>query len=218
MACSWTTTRMRRTGPRARRIRFARFPTPASRRRCTGTRSLTVIPPTSRYSPYRSASRRVGNPHAGMDAEPGSLEKLLELANKDEAAGLGDAPWPPHFRKMEAEGPRVAPSRAKSVSEEGAASENAAHRDCELSRQISRAGGSGKMEEQTSPDSRLFLPRTTCWSTPCEAGLRPGPVSGSICVMCPKHCGRRRKLPTLMTIPRVNGGNGARKRRKKGKE
>jgi bifunctional non-homologous end joining protein LigD len=61
-----------------------------------------------------SALRKIGNPHAGMDAEPGSLAKLLELADKDEAAGLGDAPWPPHFRKVEAEGPRVAPSRAKS--------------------------------------------------------------------------------------------------------
>jgi bifunctional non-homologous end joining protein LigD len=58
---------------------------------------------------------KVGNPHTGMDAEPGSLEKLFELADKDEAAGLGDAPWPPHFRKMEAEGRRVAPSRAKST-------------------------------------------------------------------------------------------------------
>jgi bifunctional non-homologous end joining protein LigD len=55
----------------------------------------------------------IGDPHAGMDATPGSLEKLLELAAKDEAAGLGDAPWPPHFRKMEGEAPRVAPSRAK---------------------------------------------------------------------------------------------------------
>jgi hypothetical protein len=57
---------------------------------------------------------KIGDPHAGMDAEPGSLDKLLELADKDEAAGLGDAPWPPHFRKMESEGLRVAPSRAKS--------------------------------------------------------------------------------------------------------
>jgi bifunctional non-homologous end joining protein LigD len=56
----------------------------------------------------------VGDPHAGIDAEPGSLEGLLELAARDEAAGLGDAPWPPHFRKMEGEAPRVAPSRAKS--------------------------------------------------------------------------------------------------------
>jgi bifunctional non-homologous end joining protein LigD len=57
----------------------------------------------------------IGDPHADMDAAPGSLEKLLELAAKDEAEGLGDAPWPPHFRKMEGEAPRVAPSRAKST-------------------------------------------------------------------------------------------------------
>src|SRR5689334_5909952 len=56
---------------------------------------------------------QIGDPHAGMDAAPGSLEGLLELAARDEAAGLGDAPWPPHFRKMEGEAPRVAPSRAK---------------------------------------------------------------------------------------------------------
>ena len=56
----------------------------------------------------------IGNPHAGMDAAPGLLEELLELAAQDEAAGLGDAPWPPHFRKMAGEAPRVAPSRAKS--------------------------------------------------------------------------------------------------------
>ena len=56
----------------------------------------------------------LGDPHTGIDASPGSLEKLLELAAEDEAAGLGDAPWPPHFRKMEGEAPRVAPSRARS--------------------------------------------------------------------------------------------------------
>jgi len=57
---------------------------------------------------------KIGDPHAGMNAVPGSLEPLLELAARDEAEGLGDAPWPPHFAKMESEGPRVAPSRAKS--------------------------------------------------------------------------------------------------------
>src|ERR1700743_375065 len=55
----------------------------------------------------------MGDPHASMDDAPGSLEALLELAANDEAAGLGDAPWPPHFRKMEGEAPRVAPSRAR---------------------------------------------------------------------------------------------------------
>jgi bifunctional non-homologous end joining protein LigD len=57
----------------------------------------------------------VGDPHARMDAAAGSLEKLLQLADEDEAAGLGDAPWPPHFRKMEGEGKRVMPSRAKAT-------------------------------------------------------------------------------------------------------
>jgi DNA ligase D-like protein (predicted polymerase) len=55
----------------------------------------------------------VGNLHADMDASAGSLEPLLELAARDDAAGLGDAPWPPHYRKMEGEGRRVAPSRAR---------------------------------------------------------------------------------------------------------
>jgi DNA ligase D-like protein (predicted polymerase) len=57
----------------------------------------------------------LGNPHAKMDAARGSLKKLLEIAARDEASGLGDAPWPPHFRKMESEAARVAPSRAKSA-------------------------------------------------------------------------------------------------------
>jgi bifunctional non-homologous end joining protein LigD len=61
--------------------------------------------------PRRLAER--GDPHAGIDGAPGDLTALLELAARDEAAGLGDAPWPPHFRKMEGESPRVAPSRKK---------------------------------------------------------------------------------------------------------
>ena len=56
---------------------------------------------------------RLGDPHVRMDERPGSLESLLELAARDEASGLGDAPWPPHYGKMPGEGPRVAPSRAK---------------------------------------------------------------------------------------------------------
>jgi bifunctional non-homologous end joining protein LigD len=58
---------------------------------------------------------KIGDPHAEMNNAAGSLEKLLEFAEKDEAAGLADAPWPPHFRKMSGESSRVAPSRAKSA-------------------------------------------------------------------------------------------------------
>ncbi len=66
--------------------------------------------------PQRFAEK--GDPHAAMDAAAGSLQKLLELADQDEAAGLGDAPWPPHFRKTEGEGRRVAPSRSKSAAKQ----------------------------------------------------------------------------------------------------
>jgi bifunctional non-homologous end joining protein LigD len=56
----------------------------------------------------------IGNPHEAMDASPGSLDPLLALAARDEAEGLGDAPWPPHFVKQEGEAKRVQPSKAKS--------------------------------------------------------------------------------------------------------
>ena len=63
--------------------------------------------------PRRYAS--MGDPNAKMDDVAGSLDALLDLAARDEAEGLGDAPWPPHFRKTEGEAPRVAPSRAKNA-------------------------------------------------------------------------------------------------------
>jgi len=65
---------------------------------------------------------KIGDPHAEMDAHAGSLDALLELADRDEKSGLGDAPWPPHFRKTEGEAPRVAPSRAKGKRAAGQAS------------------------------------------------------------------------------------------------
>ena len=55
----------------------------------------------------------IGDPHEQMANSAGSLEPLLALAARDEASGLGDAPWPPHFAKADGEGTRVAPSRAK---------------------------------------------------------------------------------------------------------
>jgi DNA ligase D-like protein (predicted polymerase) len=62
-------------------------------------------------APQRFAER--GDAAAGMDDSAGSLEKLLELSAAQEAEGLGDAPWPPHYAKGEDEPRRVAPSRAK---------------------------------------------------------------------------------------------------------
>ena len=55
-----------------------------------------------------------GDRHAGIDEAVGSLEALLELSEKHEAEGLGDAPWPPHYRKQAGEPPRVQPSKRRS--------------------------------------------------------------------------------------------------------
>ena len=54
-----------------------------------------------------------GDPWSPMEAEPQSLDPVLELHRRDQAAGLMDAPWPPVYPKMPGEPPRVAPSRAK---------------------------------------------------------------------------------------------------------
>jgi len=56
---------------------------------------------------------RIGDPWAEMDEAAGSLDGLLELAARDEAAGLPDAPWPPHYEKQTGEAPRVQPSKRR---------------------------------------------------------------------------------------------------------
>jgi hypothetical protein len=66
---------------------------------------------TLRTMPARFAA--IGDRHAGIDESPCSLEALLELSARQEAAGLGDAPWPPHYAKQAGEPPRVQPSRRK---------------------------------------------------------------------------------------------------------
>ncbi len=62
-------------------------------------------------APARFAAR--GDAAAGIDAAAGSLDSLLALSASQEATGLGDAPWPPHYKKQRDEPPRVAPSRRK---------------------------------------------------------------------------------------------------------
>jgi bifunctional non-homologous end joining protein LigD len=56
---------------------------------------------------------RIGDPHQGIDLHPGSLERLLELSAQHERDGLGDAPWPPHYKKQRGEPARVQPSKRR---------------------------------------------------------------------------------------------------------
>jgi len=61
--------------------------------------------------PKRFAAR--GDPAAAIDDQAGSLDSLLQLSERQGAAGAGDAPWPPHYAKQEGEPPRVQPSRRR---------------------------------------------------------------------------------------------------------
>jgi hypothetical protein len=74
---------------------------------------------TLRTMPGRYA--KLGDVGAGIDDAVGSLEALLELSQRDEASGLGDAPWPPNYVKQPGEPPRVQPSRRRMPLPEGEA-------------------------------------------------------------------------------------------------
>jgi bifunctional non-homologous end joining protein LigD len=72
-----------------------------------------VEPGDLRLDTVPARVRERGDPSARIDEHAGSLDSLLELSRRDEEQGLGDAPWPPHFRKQRGEPKRVQPSRAK---------------------------------------------------------------------------------------------------------
>jgi bifunctional non-homologous end joining protein LigD len=63
----------------------------------------------------------VGDRHAGIDARPCSLASLLELSARHAGEGMGDAPWPPHYRKQAGEPARVQPSRRRKPAEPSSA-------------------------------------------------------------------------------------------------
>jgi DNA ligase D-like protein (predicted polymerase) len=69
-------------------------------------RDFTMVTMPARFA-------RSGDLHAGMDDERCSLDSLLELSARHERDGLGDAPWPPHYRKQPGEPARVQPSRRR---------------------------------------------------------------------------------------------------------
>ena len=57
--------------------------------------------------------KTVGDPWADMNADPGTIDTLLEWWERDLKDGLGELPFPPDYPKMPGEPPRVQPSRAK---------------------------------------------------------------------------------------------------------
>lgn len=73
----------------------------------------SVEPETLTIRTVPDLVRRRGDPWAGIAEAPQSLQPLLDMAARDRADGLHDAPWPPEYPKQPDEPPRVAPSRAK---------------------------------------------------------------------------------------------------------
>jgi bifunctional non-homologous end joining protein LigD len=83
-----------------------------------------------------------GDPHSAIDDSPGSLEALLELSTRHEREGLGDAPWPPNYRKQQGEPPRVQPSRQRRAAADYDTAEAEAEREksrAAMERRLERA-------------------------------------------------------------------------------
>jgi DNA ligase D len=77
----------------------------------------TISPDELTIATVPDRVKRQDDPWAPLTAEPTSLEPVLALHERDRAAGLTDAPWPPVYPKMPGEPPRVAPSRARKGTE-----------------------------------------------------------------------------------------------------
>jgi DNA ligase D len=73
----------------------------------------TVVPDDLTIFSVPDLLRRRGDPWSEIGQPLQSLQPLLELVERDKAAGLHDAPWPPEYPKAPDEPTRVAPSRAK---------------------------------------------------------------------------------------------------------
>jgi bifunctional non-homologous end joining protein LigD len=142
---------------------------------------------------------RLGDVGAGIDESAGSLAALLELAARDEAAGLPDAPWPPHFEKQSGEAPRVQPSKRRSATPaRGSATGDSAAAD-------SAARGSD-VQGSVGRDPAAREPAAKSSATPAsdaraEAGdpavlpAAPGKASGA--------SGRRRTSAPLIEVARA---------------
>jgi DNA ligase D-like protein (predicted polymerase) len=141
-------------------------------------------------APARFVER--GDASAGIDAAAGSLDPLLALSASQEAAGLGDAPWPPHYKKQRDEPPRVAPSRRKSAQPLIVVAKAAHEADA--------LAGLERWKVR-HPEPRRGCTWTTSSSTRCAAAPPPGPVSGSICATFPRASAPPGNRPNPTTIP-----------------
>ena len=121
----------------------------------------------------------IGDPHAGMDAAPGSLEEVARArGTKTRPPVSATRPGRRTFARWRAKAPRVAPSRAKSAAKKPPRAKmplivvaNSPDKEAALA-------GLERWKSKHPEVAELFSPSTTCWSTRCEAGRPPGRASG----------------------------------------
>ena len=122
----------------------------------------------------------LGDRHRGIDGAPCSLEPLLELAARHAREGLGDAPWPPQYRKQPGEPTRVQPSKRRKQQDEPSGHATEAPRP---SIRWSRSDGPRRRKMRWPASSAggrairtrpLILPPPTCSWTRCAAATARG--------------------------------------------
>ena len=122
----------------------------------------------------------LGDPWALMDEAAGSLDGLLELARRDEAAGVPDAPWPPHYEKQTGEAPRVQPSKRRSAPSSASSAASAA-----------ASPDASSPDAASPPGSASPAPSALASAAPPAPGKTSGPT------------GRRRSTMPLIEIARA---------------
>ncbi len=222
-ACSSTTTRTRAIARLRARTRCGRRADARVSMPLTWDALATCDPAAFTIATVPALVAAHGDAHAAIDDVAGALDGLLALAAAQEAAaGLGDAPWPPHFEKQAGEGRGADERRASVASQDAAVAARAADRPrrARAGSPRSRSSRSARPSARTTrwPGSRAGRRATrrsrpcsrprTCWSTRCAAAARRTTGCGSTRRRVPEAeaAGRGRARSRLRSRGRVAAG------------
>jgi bifunctional non-homologous end joining protein LigD len=143
----------------------------------------------------------VGDPWAGMDEVAGSITGLLELADRDEAAGLPDAPWPPHFVRQAGEAPRVQPSKRRSGSSSRSGGKKSGASEAAGTAVSSGANGDSGAKGDSGADEAGEAQGGEAQGGEAQGGEAQG--GGSRAERAPSPTGRRKSTKPLIEIARA---------------
>ncbi len=159
---------------------------------------------TLRTMPARYA--KLGDVGAGIDEAVGSLEALLELSERDEAAGQGDAPWPPNYAKQPGEPPRVQPSKRRmALPDEAARGGRAGDQPQPLPQATGAArrryGGAHRAAPLHAAADRDFAGKGQGRCARRPGALEEAPSEGGQAHRRGRRAGRRHARPLVALVP-----------------